>query len=163
MGYDCSETCPPGTYGEGCERKCSGNCANNETCHKVDGFCPGGCHNGFQGNRCSEEIDIGVNDFTKPCTDQGDNVGGLTAGLIISLLINVGLCFTVLYFIRKKENNKRNSQASYEVSDSVGSQRSSSGGHLENHAYEDLNVIQARDALQVYRNLALNDTNTNTV
>ncbi|XP_062580655.1 multiple epidermal growth factor-like domains protein 10 [Saccostrea cucullata] len=145
MGHDCNEICQTGTYGEDCEQNCSGNCYNNDTCYNVNGYCPRGCRDGFQGNRCHEQS---VVDLKSLCGDQRNNFAGLTAGLVISLLINVGFCFlVVLYFIRKKnvtrcrkkENKKENDQPSYEVSDIGRSQQSStSGGHLENHTYEDL-------------------------
>ncbi|XP_062575165.1 cell death abnormality protein 1-like [Saccostrea cucullata] len=131
MGYDCNERDPPCTYLADHEKLCSVNCINNDTCYNVDGYCPRSCRNGFRGNRCDEQ---GIDDFKGSCQDQRNNVAGLVAILVISLLIDVGLFFIVLYFIRKKDNKKENDQPSYKVSDRGRSQqRSTSGGHLENH------------------------------
>lgn len=45
--------CNPGTFGNGCTGRCSGNCLNNEVCHHIDGACTGGCINGYIGKLCS--------------------------------------------------------------------------------------------------------------
>ena len=46
----CTEQCPPGRYGEECERDC--NCLNGGTCDPITGVCV--CLAGWRGALCEE-------------------------------------------------------------------------------------------------------------
>ena len=54
--------CPPGYYGNKCEKACVGNCLNNSICDHIDGTCSDGCKAGFIGQWC----DAGKNNFIPP-------------------------------------------------------------------------------------------------
>ncbi|KAK3736952.1 hypothetical protein RRG08_009431 [Elysia crispata] len=60
--------CPVGTYGVGCLRSCSPNCAgSNKTCHTVLGWCDQGCIPGFDPPYCTTGCAVlTVLDLTKP-------------------------------------------------------------------------------------------------
>ncbi|XP_062575159.1 multiple epidermal growth factor-like domains protein 11 isoform X4 [Saccostrea cucullata] len=139
VGINCSEVCPPGTYGEDCGEECSGNCVNNDTCYHINGHCLWGCIEGFRGKRCDQQYKLVG--FQGSYMEEGDKADGLTAGLVISLMLNVGLLFLiVLRIFRKKKTVEKNDQPSYEISDREGTQRrSTSDCHVENHVYEELN------------------------
>lgn len=44
--------CSNGTYGENCQYNCSGHCFQNETCNRLEGYCPNGCDIGWDGEAC---------------------------------------------------------------------------------------------------------------
>ncbi|XP_062609885.1 multiple epidermal growth factor-like domains protein 10 [Saccostrea cucullata] len=154
IGRHCTEVCPRERYGEDCKQNCSGNCINNDTCHNINGYCLWGCRDGFRGKRCDRRNELGM-DFTGTCMEDRSSVGGLTAGLVISFLLNVGFSFITLHLIRKKRTKKEPDQPFYEISDREDFQQ----GHVENHAYEELNSTQS---VHIYRNLSLSDNRTNT-
>ncbi|XP_062575161.1 multiple epidermal growth factor-like domains protein 10 isoform X6 [Saccostrea cucullata] len=157
IGRHCTEVCPRERYGEDCKQNCSGNCINNDTCHNINGYCLWGCRDGFRGKRCDRQNELVG--FARTCMDEKSSVGGLTAGLVISFLLNVGLFFITLYLIWKKKFKKKADQPFYEISDREDSQQGTLPyGHVENHAYEDLNTTQSA---HIYRNLSLNDNRTN--
>lgn len=37
-----------------CDKRCSGHCLNNSSCHHIDGRCIIGCQDGFTGNLCND-------------------------------------------------------------------------------------------------------------
>ncbi|XP_035463452.1 N-acetylglucosamine-1-phosphodiester alpha-N-acetylglucosaminidase isoform X2 [Scophthalmus maximus] len=54
-GRNCSQECPPGFYGDGCNQTCG--CANGGSCDPVRGRCA--CTPGFHGNTCEEVCPLG--------------------------------------------------------------------------------------------------------
>ena len=48
--FRCTEQCPPGRYGNECERDC--NCLNGGTCDPITGVCI--CLAGWRGALCEE-------------------------------------------------------------------------------------------------------------
>ncbi|XP_048881840.1 N-acetylglucosamine-1-phosphodiester alpha-N-acetylglucosaminidase isoform X2 [Brienomyrus brachyistius] len=55
MGINCSQVCPPGFYGDGCNQTCT--CTNGGVCNPVHGWCS--CPAGFQGDACEQECPLG--------------------------------------------------------------------------------------------------------
>ncbi|XP_062609951.1 multiple epidermal growth factor-like domains protein 10 [Saccostrea cucullata] len=156
QGEKCDALCPPGTFGEDCAGNCSGNCDNNDTCYFINGHCLWGCRDGFRGKRCDEQNSPVA--LTGSCIYGIDYVYGLTAGLVISFILNVGFLFTVIKLIRKKKNKQGTDHSTSEVNDREGfQQRSIPVSHVENHAYEELNATQS---VHIYQNLSLNDNKT---
>ncbi|XP_048751376.2 multiple epidermal growth factor-like domains protein 10 [Ostrea edulis] len=57
-------SCDAGFYGDACQYRCSGNCANNVSCDAVTGNCPEDCVAGWEGKLCDKECvdgNYGVN------------------------------------------------------------------------------------------------------
>lgn len=49
-GADCSQPCPPGTFGYNCLQAC--HCRNHASCRGNDGFCE--CKPGWMGPGCTQ-------------------------------------------------------------------------------------------------------------
>ncbi|XP_070692131.1 N-acetylglucosamine-1-phosphodiester alpha-N-acetylglucosaminidase [Pempheris klunzingeri] len=54
-GTNCSQECPPGFYGDGCNQTCA--CVNGGSCDPVHGRCA--CPPGFRGNACEQVCPLG--------------------------------------------------------------------------------------------------------
>ncbi|XP_061180746.1 uncharacterized protein LOC133189382 isoform X2 [Saccostrea echinata] len=50
----CDKECDDGTFGNFCEKNCSGHCASGLPCNRSDGICPEGCANGWISPHCNE-------------------------------------------------------------------------------------------------------------
>ncbi|XP_062596811.1 multiple epidermal growth factor-like domains protein 10 [Saccostrea cucullata] len=49
---NCDEECLSGYFGVNCDHQCSRHCVSNDTCNKVNGSCPRGCHKNYVGETC---------------------------------------------------------------------------------------------------------------
>ncbi|XP_062580650.1 multiple epidermal growth factor-like domains protein 10 isoform X2 [Saccostrea cucullata] len=94
MGRNCSKACSSGHYGYNCEELCSSNCLKNEICNIINGSCPSGCQEDYEGDTCQSLKGFVPLPSIDAYTEDRGKVDGLTAGLVISLLLNVGFCFT---------------------------------------------------------------------
>ncbi|GFR21873.1 protein draper [Trichonephila clavata] len=56
-GVDCSQKCPPGTFGLGCEEQCSYCIFGDGTCNHITGQC--NCLPGYMGSRCEKRCPKG--------------------------------------------------------------------------------------------------------
>ncbi|XP_062603233.1 multiple epidermal growth factor-like domains protein 10 [Saccostrea cucullata] len=50
----CDKECDKGSFGDFCEKNCSGHCAEGLHCNKTDGVCPRGCEDGWILPNCNE-------------------------------------------------------------------------------------------------------------
>ncbi|XP_062602036.1 multiple epidermal growth factor-like domains protein 10 [Saccostrea cucullata] len=62
----CNEECENGTFGSNCQSKCSGHCAGEIPCNKVDGFCTQGCAVGWINPYCNDTCQ--TNFYGKNCS-----------------------------------------------------------------------------------------------
>ncbi|XP_067679095.1 scavenger receptor class F member 2-like isoform X1 [Haliotis asinina] len=83
----CQTVCDNGTFGLNCERDC-GHCKG--TCDVVDGRCPLGCIEGYNGSHCSEKLSS-LRDSSSVITPVTAGVIGLVAGVFVTVLLAVGL------------------------------------------------------------------------
>ncbi|XP_067678438.1 multiple epidermal growth factor-like domains protein 10 [Haliotis asinina] len=61
LGKDCTQVCPRGRYGEGCNKNCSSQCKpSSNTCDHVTGRCPNGCTAGYTGDDCLQICSTGM-------------------------------------------------------------------------------------------------------
>ncbi|KAM3613730.1 uncharacterized protein V6R79_004338 [Siganus canaliculatus] len=63
-GTNCSRECPPGFYGDGCNRTCA--CVNGGSCDPVHGRCT--CPSGFHGDTCDRACPLGF--FGPSCSEE---------------------------------------------------------------------------------------------
>lgn len=53
MSFSFSE-CLSGNFGTDCRYTCTGHCKHGTFCHHIDGWCPSGCQDGWQGPYCED-------------------------------------------------------------------------------------------------------------
>ncbi|XP_062568075.1 multiple epidermal growth factor-like domains protein 6 [Saccostrea cucullata] len=60
----CDQECENGTFGLYCQSNCSDKCAKGQSCNKANGFCQGGCENGWTIHNCTEN-ELVVSGYTR--------------------------------------------------------------------------------------------------
>ncbi|CAL1536131.1 unnamed protein product [Lymnaea stagnalis] len=99
QGFRCEEECTGNTYGENCELTCNKNCNSTllttRTCNNTVGYCLYGCREGFDGDRCNNNIKSGSRSATdSPGNDNSTLIGavvGAIFGIIVVTLIIIGI------------------------------------------------------------------------
>lgn len=103
-GPKCQEVCSEGYYGDHCMQACMCQ-SDNYLCHPVNGCI---CKNGYTGETCSETMHVQERVALAPEPSHSTaSVGGITAGIIIAIIVIVALVGVVIYLLRRNHRLKQ--------------------------------------------------------
>ncbi|KAK7493650.1 hypothetical protein BaRGS_00015162, partial [Batillaria attramentaria] len=92
--------CRDGYYGREACRPC-GHCTNNTVCDNNNGHCPDGCVDGYSGDLCDEEAQVG---------DSGESSdGGAIAGGVVGVVVILAVAALVVVIVLRRRRSSKGS------------------------------------------------------